>query len=45
MIFEAIGLEKLKPKSLGSGLVFAGAFHHYSCSTTFAAWGAAFFKR
>jgi hypothetical protein len=31
LIFEALGLEKLKPKvaRLGSGLVFAGSFHHF----------------
>jgi hypothetical protein len=31
LIFEALGLEKLKPKvaRLGSGLMFAGSFHHY----------------
>jgi hypothetical protein len=34
LIFEALGLEKLKPKvarsaQLGSGLMFAGSFHHF----------------
>jgi hypothetical protein len=32
LIFEALGLEKLKPKvdQLSSGLMFAGSFHHYN---------------
>jgi hypothetical protein len=30
LIFRILRLEKLKPKLLGSGLIFADSFHHYS---------------